>query len=103
MRYYEGLFINTIPGPDVKDFGDIKYKQLEGLEVDNMTALGHIAACQKEVSSALNRTILVWPIWCANCCITSSSTGSRLKCLSPLFVEGKYRSMDIMKIYIKRE
>jgi hypothetical protein len=34
---------------DVKDFGDVTYEQIEGLTVTNMTALGHIAACQKEV------------------------------------------------------
>jgi len=33
----------------VKDFGDVTYEQIEGLTVKNMTALGHIAACQKEV------------------------------------------------------
>jgi len=36
-------------GCDVKDFGDVMYEQIEGLTVENMTALGHIAACQKEV------------------------------------------------------
>jgi len=36
-------------GCDVKDFGDVTYEQIEGLTVKNMTALGHIAACHKEV------------------------------------------------------
>jgi hypothetical protein len=34
----------------VKDFGDVTYEQIDGLIVENMTALGHIAACQKEVN-----------------------------------------------------
>lgn len=34
----------------MKDFGDVAYEQIDGLMVENMTALGHIAACQKEVN-----------------------------------------------------
>jgi hypothetical protein len=37
-------------GCDVKDFGDVSYEQIDGLIVENMTALGHIAACPKEVN-----------------------------------------------------
>ncbi|XP_033608705.1 arginase-1 isoform X2 [Cryptotermes secundus] len=40
-------------GCDVKDFGDVVYEQIDGLMVENMTALGHIAACQKEVSDSV--------------------------------------------------
>jgi len=44
-------------GCDVKDFGDVTYEQIEGLTVKNMTALGHIAACQKEVSDSVIRIL----------------------------------------------
>jgi hypothetical protein len=43
-------------GCDVKDFGDVTYEQIEGLTVENMTALGHIAACHKEVNCAGHNT-----------------------------------------------
>jgi hypothetical protein len=43
-------FILFFVGCDVKDFGDVSYEQIDGLTVENMTALGHIAACQKEVN-----------------------------------------------------
>lgn len=43
------MFVLFSVGCDVKDFGDVTYEQIEGLIVKNMTALGHIAACQKEV------------------------------------------------------
>jgi hypothetical protein len=45
-RYIFFIFV----GCDVKDFGDVSYEQIDGLIVENMTALGHIAACQKEVN-----------------------------------------------------
>ncbi|XP_069686903.1 arginase, hepatic [Periplaneta americana] len=44
-------------GCDVKDFGDVAYQQIEGVQVENMMALGHIAACQKEVSDSVIRIL----------------------------------------------
>jgi hypothetical protein len=47
------MFVSFSVGCDVKDFGDVTYEQIQGLKVVNMTALGHIAACQKKVKMFL--------------------------------------------------